>query len=143
MFRIDHTAAETASYEAFDHCEIAGVPIPKGSLLSIGVFGPHYSKKEWHEPLKFIPERFNPESEYFLSPTTGKARNPLSYIPFSTGLRTCPGQTLARLVQKVMLPYLLSTIQYEIDPEQLQNDKILFNAYSQFDLKLKVLKSQA
>ena len=84
-FRLDHTAAETVAYEAVENTEICGVPIQKGTLLSINLFGPHYSPKEWREPLKFIPERFDPDSEYFMSPWTGKARDQLAFIPFSFG----------------------------------------------------------
>ena len=132
--RIDHTAPETVAYEALDNIDICGVPIIKGSILSINLFGFHYNPNEWHEPLKFIPERFDPESEYFTAPATGKARDPLSFVPFSAGLRSCPGQTMARLVQKVALPYFIANIDYDVDQELLSNDKILFNNNSQFHL---------
>ena len=137
-FRLDHTAAETVAYEAIENTEICGVPISKGTLMSINLFGPHYSKKEWKDPLKFIPERFDPESEYFLSPTTGKARDQLSFIPFSFGMRACPGQTMARLVQRVALPYFVANVEFDVNKEQLENEKILFNNYSQYHLQLTI-----
>ena len=108
--------------------------------MSINLFGPHYSKKEWKDPLKFIPERFDPESEYFLSPTTGKARDQLSFIPFSFGMRACPGQTMARLVQRIALPYFVANVEFDVNKEQLENEKILFNNYSQYHLQLTINK---
>ena len=85
--RLEHVGAETVGYAAYENVEICGVPIPKGSILSISLFGMHYNPEEWHEPLKFIPERFDPESEYYTSPSTGKSRNSLSFVPFSVGKR--------------------------------------------------------
>ena len=64
------------------------------------MYGQHFTPQEWHDPLRFLPERFDPESEYFTNPKTGKARDSYAYIPFSIGVRSWPGQTLARLVQK-------------------------------------------
>jgi cytochrome P450 len=44
----------------------------------------HKDPVEWKEPEKFIPERFDPSSEYFLRPD-GKKRKPLAFIPFLAG----------------------------------------------------------
>eukprot|EP00343_Euplotes_focardii_P002195 CAMPEP_0205806332 /NCGR_PEP_ID=MMETSP0205-20121125/9858_1 /ASSEMBLY_ACC=CAM_ASM_000278 /TAXON_ID=36767 /ORGANISM="Euplotes focardii, Strain TN1" /LENGTH=138 /DNA_ID=CAMNT_0053079049 /DNA_START=1035 /DNA_END=1447 /DNA_ORIENTATION=- len=136
--RLDHTAPETVSYKTIEDVIICGVPIKKNNLISIGLFGMHYDEKHWIKPLEFIPERFDPESKYFKSPTTGKARDHLSFIPFSVGMRSCPGQTLARLVQKIALPYYLANLEYEIEEDVLKNDKILFNTTSQFNLDITV-----
>lgn len=136
--RIDHTATETVPYEILENTEICGVPLLKGTLLSINLFGPHYNPKEWTDPTEFIPERFDPKSKYYLSPSTGKARNPLSYIPFSVGKRVCPGQTLARIAQKVNLAYLVKTLDYSVNQSQLEQERILFNNYSQFHLMLTI-----
>lgn len=137
-FRLDHTAPETVAYRTLENVEICGVPIRKDNLVSISLTGTHYDPKLWLDPLEFVPERFDPESKYFKAPSTGKARDPLAYTPFSTGLRACPGQTMARLVQRVALPYFLSTLDYEVDKDLLENDKALFNNTSQYLLKFTV-----
>ena len=141
--RLDHVGAETVGYAAYDNVEICGVPIPKGSILSINLFGMHYNPEEWHKPLEFIPERFDPESKFYTSPSTGKSRNSLSFVPFSVGKRACPGQTMARLLQKIALPYFIANIDYEVDQELLDNDKALFNNSSQFDLTFTVRANRA
>jgi cytochrome P450 len=138
VFRLDHTAPETVAYKTLDDVEICGVPIRKDNLVSISLTGMHYDPQLWRDPLKFIPERFDPDSKYFKAPSTNKARDPLAFIPFSTGLRACPGQTMARLVQRVALPYFLSTIDYEVDKDLLENDKALFNNTSQYHLHFTV-----
>ena len=104
-FRLDHTAPETVAYKTLETVEIFGVPIRKDNLVSISLTGMHYDPKLWLNPLEFVPD-----SKYFKAPSTGKSRDPLAFIPFSTGLRACPGQSMARLVQKVALLYFLSTI---------------------------------
>ena len=47
---------------------------------------------------------------------------------------------MARLVQRVALPYFVANIDFEVNKEQLENDKILFNNYSQHHLILKINK---
>jgi cytochrome P450 len=138
VFRLDHTAPETVSYKTLENVEICGVPIQKDNMVSISLSGPHFDPNEWHRPLEFIPERFDPESEYFTAPSTGKSRSPLSFMPFSAGMRACPGQTMARLVQKITLPYFLSMIDYEISKDVLENDQALFNNTSQFHLNITI-----
>ena len=101
---------------------------------------PHFNPKEWHSPTEFIPERFDPESEYFFRPNLDKkeARNPNSYIPFSFGIRNCAGQTLAKLEFKVILSRMLTTMNIKIDDDQLKNDCAKFNLVSQMRLYGKV-----
>ena len=108
--------------------------------MGINLIIPHHNPNEWHNPTEFIPERFDPESEYFLRPNSDKkeARSPNSYIPFSFGIRNCAGQTLAKLEFKVVLSRMISTLNIEIDPDQLKNDYAKFNIASQMHLKGKV-----
>ncbi|CAI2366280.1 unnamed protein product [Moneuplotes crassus] len=118
LLRLDVPTVETVSYKSLEDIEICGVPIKKGNFFTLGVAGFHLDKKHWHEPMKFIPERFDPESEYFNSPTTGKARDPLSFVPFSTGLRGSPGQTFAKLTMKIALPFFLSNLDYDVNLDE-------------------------
>ena len=80
------------------------------------------------DPEEFIPERFDPENEYYFKPNSNKkeARDPKSYIPFSFGIRNCAGQTLAKLESRVILSRVLTTLKLDINEEQLnlKNNKI-------------------
>ena len=49
---------------------------------------------EWKDPLKFIPERFDKLSDYYLKPN-GEKRSPFSFTPFLGGSRICIGKTFA------------------------------------------------
>ena len=135
--RLDPPSYESTDYVTVNDVTICGVPIPKDSWISVNFMGAHMDPEQWFEPLKFIPERFDPSHEYFKTPD-GKNRHPLSYIPFSAGLRNCPGQSLARLEAKVVLIYLLKHIKYTVEKELLDNDYISFSIISQFKLKFKI-----
>ena len=45
---------------------------------------------------------------------------------------------MARLIQRVTMPYFMSVIDYEVDKDLLNNDKALFNNTSQYHLKIKI-----
>ena len=102
--RIDPPGINTA-YKVYEDIEICGVPIPAGFDIGISILTHHYDPCQWQEPNKFVPERFDPEDKYFLT-AEGKTRDPLAYIPFSFGIRSCPGQALAKLEVKVMVSNL-------------------------------------
>lgn len=77
----------------------------------------HRDSATWIEPLKFIPERFDPRSKYYLTPD-GKKRHPMSFSPFLGGKRICLGKTFAELVSKIVGPSMLNLFNYEfVDPK--------------------------
>ena len=86
--------------------------IRKGDLLMIMMHGLCNDKREWIDPERFIPERFDPQSRYFLTPA-GKKRNPYSFSPFLGGSRICIGKTFIEVVSKLTLPTLLSHFVFE------------------------------
>ena len=42
--------------------------IKKGTTFRVFIHQIHHDNKYWREPEKFIPERFDPDSAYFLMP---------------------------------------------------------------------------
>lgn len=79
--RFDPPAQGTLPYYAVEDVTICGVPISKGTIVRPSINFPHYNKNQWPNPTEFIPERFDPESEFYVKP------NPKSFIPFSFGIR--------------------------------------------------------
>ena len=71
--------------------------------IGIDIISAHYNSEEWIDPFRFIPERFDSTSKYFLKPNSTKSRSPYAFVPFSQGSRSCPEQTLAMLELKVIL----------------------------------------
>mmetsp|Transcript_32639 Transcript_32639/g.31857 ORF Transcript_32639/g.31857 Transcript_32639/m.31857 type:complete len:109 (+) Transcript_32639:609-935(+) len=81
----------------------------------------HHNPDEWIEPAKYIPERFDPESEYFLTPL-GKKRHPMSFGPFLGGKRICLGKTFVETVSKITGPAILAHFDFDcVDKEDLLN----------------------
>ena len=123
-FRYDTPAIESLRYRAYEDINICDVDIPKDSLIHIDIHGLHYNSEQWIEPFKFIPERFDPDSQYFLRPNSDKARSSYAHASFSYGARACPGQTMAMLEIKIIVAYILSNIEYSIDEEIINKDDI-------------------
>jgi cytochrome P450 len=140
--RFDNPAAISLGYKALEDINIWGVPLPKDSKIFISIHGNHYSPTQWRQPEKFIPERFDPESDFYLPPVESneKSRSPYAYIPFSFGLRNWAGKSLATLEVKVLATYLLSKFDFEVDPELIENEYVRFGSNSQFKMKIKIVK---
>jgi len=76
----------------------------------------HWNKNEWIEPEKFIPERFDPSSRYYLTPS-GKKRHNMSFAPFLGGKRICLGKTFAEATSKIVGPFLISNFDFQFVDE--------------------------
>jgi cytochrome P450 len=71
------------------------------------MFNLHKNPAEWIDPDRYIPERFDPESKYALTPK-GTKRHPMSFGPFLGGKRICLGKTFAENIGKCVLPIIIS-----------------------------------
>ena len=81
-------------------------------LLCIDMYHLHRNKKQWKEPERYIPDRFNPQSPYYLTPA-GKKRHPLAFAPFFGGKRICIGKTFAETVSRMIGPSLIGSFDFE------------------------------
>ncbi|RZC91578.1 hypothetical protein C5167_027637 [Papaver somniferum] len=71
-------------------CTVAGYDIPRGTWLSINIWGIMRDPKWWDEPTKFIPERFDRETAIKEGKMDG-----FHWIPFGAGRRGCPASGMA------------------------------------------------
>ena len=71
------------------------------SIILINIYQLHHNEKEWQQHDKFIPERFDPSSEFYLT-SSGTKRHPMSYGPFLGGKRICLGKTFAENIQSIL-----------------------------------------
>lgn len=107
-----------------ENVQCGPLSIRKGDPISISMYHLCNNPSEWIEPEKFIPERFNPDSEYYLTPS-GKKRNPFSFSPFLGGSRICIGKTFAEAVSKLVVPALLTNFKFEL-PEGVNRDEYVY-----------------
>jgi len=100
--------------------DAAGLKIRKGDAISISMANLCRDKNQWIEPDRFIPERFDSQSEYFLTPS-GSKRSPFAFSPFLGGMRICLGKTFVETVSRVSLPVLLTKFEFVIpQPETFE-----------------------
>ena len=72
----------------------------------------------------------------------GKNRHPMSYMPFSFGIRNCPGQILAMLEMRVFISFLLLKMDFELDlePELKGVNHISFQVGMPYKLHVRITK---
>ncbi|KAF5780010.1 putative cytochrome P450 [Helianthus annuus] len=74
--------------KAVETCEIMGYTIPKDSQVLVNVWAINRDPKIWDDPLRFKPERF-------IGSNVSYKGNEFGYLPFGSGRRMCPGETMA------------------------------------------------
>ncbi|TXG70746.1 hypothetical protein EZV62_005681 [Acer yangbiense] len=85
---------------------ISEYTIPKGSRVLINVWAMQRDPEAWENPLEFQPERFMRDAG------KGEYRgNNFNYLPFGSGMRICPGISLA----EKMILYVVSTLLHSFE----------------------------
>ena len=107
--RIDPSVSNSSGVVLTENLQLGKYKILANSVMLINMRFLHHDKKQWREPERFIPERFDPKSEYFLTPA-GTKRHPMSYGPFLGGKRICLGKTFAENIGKCILPIIISQL---------------------------------
>lgn len=67
--------------------------------MNMQIYQLHRDPSIWPDPLRFDPDRFLPENV--------KNRHPFSFLPFSSGLRSCMGKKFAMLESKLAVAEIL------------------------------------
>jgi len=101
--RLDTPFSISSTSTVTKPCTINKIQMEPGTAFFVNMEAMHKDPVEWQKPYEFIPERFMPDSEYFLRPD-GKKRNPLAFTPFLGGQRVCLGKTFAEITLKFTLP---------------------------------------
>ena len=96
----------------------------KDNPFSISIWHLHNNPDEWIQPEKFIPERFDVGSPFYLTPK-GTKRNPFSFSPFLGGSRICMGKTFIEAVSRLTTPVLLANFDFEL-PDGVEPDKFKY-----------------
>jgi len=82
---------------------INGVVIPRGTCIIMNLMAMHRNPKLFHDPLKFVPERFLAEGQ--------EKRHPYAFIPFGAGPRICVGYAQAMITVKTLMTAVLRNFQ--------------------------------
>ena len=127
--RIKPSARITFTHKVTETIRVNGFNIRDDHPMLISIYSLHHNPLEWRDPEKFIPERFDPTSEFYLRPD-GKKRNPFSFGPFLGGRRICIGKTFAENIAKCVLSIILNQVKFEFI------DKSLYERYPRNNLQV-------
>uniref|UniRef100_UPI00398F6317 steroid 21-hydroxylase n=1 Tax=Pristiophorus japonicus TaxID=55135 RepID=UPI00398F6317 len=83
---------------------VAGYFIHKGTDIITNIFAAHQDESKWTEPTHFRPERFLEAAD-----TENRMQN---LVPFGAGMRTCLGETVARVELFAFIAHLLKDFHF-------------------------------
>ena len=136
--RINPSADKTMYYSTKEDIEFCNFKIYAGTNVWVNILERHFDPEQWIDPYEFIPERFNPMSEYFCRPDKEISRDNHAYIPFSFGIRGCTGQSFSFNFLKLVVAKLLLSIEYEVDQFQLEGKSSGFVCNENKHLRIKI-----
>ena len=85
--------------------------------MFIHTYSLHHKEDIWLEHDKFIPERFDPSSRYYLTPK-GEKRPNYAFVPFLGGKRIFIGKTFIEVISKISGPTILGHYDFEFKYER-------------------------
>lgn len=107
--------------------------IPKKLEVFIPIVSLHYSKEFWGDDAdEFRPERF-------ANGLSRASKNPLAFLPFGSGPRTCIGQTFALTEARVVLAMMLNKFSWKLSPRYQHCPDVTLSLYPSFGMPI-VLK---
>ncbi|KAH7711803.1 Cytochrome P450 3A9 [Aphelenchoides avenae] len=107
-----------------------GIPFEKGDLFVMPVYAMHHNATYYPDPEKFDPERLSPDSK--------ASRDPMTYVPFGAGPRTCIGMRLSEFGTHTALAVLLRRYRFKPGtnsptiPVEVVSKKLLLNQRKTF-----------
>jgi cytochrome P450 len=90
--------------------DLAGYPIPAGSVIHISLYALHRHPRLWDQAETFRPERFD-EAEV-------EQRHKFAYLPFSAGPRKCIGDQFAMTEGQLILASVAQRFDLALAPDQ-------------------------
>lgn len=91
-------------HESSEQCTVGGYHIPKNTMLLVNVWAIHNDTKNWEEPMKFKPERFE---------GVEGSMEGFKLMPFGSGRRGCPGEGLALRMVGLGLGSVIQCFEWE------------------------------
>ncbi|KAA8533577.1 hypothetical protein F0562_030989 [Nyssa sinensis] len=102
--RIQPAAPLLIPHESSQDCTVAGYHIPRGTMLLVNLWAIQNDPNIWEDPRKFKPERFE---------GLEGTRDGFKLMPFGSGRRGCPGESLAMRVVGLALGSLIQCFDWE------------------------------
>ncbi|KAL9641998.1 hypothetical protein ABK040_004054 [Willaertia magna] len=94
--------------------KLGNITIPKGTHIFVNIYGLHHDKNYWTNPQEFNPDRFDESNKEGISPIIIK---PLTFIPFSLGMRKCIGSQFSLYETCMIITRCLQFMSFKFSPE--------------------------
>ncbi|KAJ4967275.1 hypothetical protein NE237_019124 [Protea cynaroides] len=101
-------------HESAEECIIGSYTVPCGTMLLVNTWAIQNDPKLWVEPTEFRPERME---------GIEGVRNGFKLMPFGSGRRGCPGESLAMRVVGLALGSLIQCFEWERVEEEMVDMK--------------------
>ncbi|CAF3944887.1 unnamed protein product [Adineta steineri] len=101
VLRMYPIATQAINRQCMEDTDVVGYQIEKGSLIQVDVFSVHFNQELWGPE---AVEEFHPERH-------SQKRNPLAFLTFGGGPRTCLGMRFALMEIKLCLVRLINEYQ--------------------------------
>ncbi|KAH7846827.1 hypothetical protein Vadar_018637 [Vaccinium darrowii] len=102
--RLGPTVQLNTLHESSRDCFVQGFSVPSGTMLIVNTWALHNDPQLWHDPTQFKPERFN---------GVDGEKVGFKFVPFGSGRRVCPGESLARRFIALALGTLIQCFDWE------------------------------
>jgi len=104
--------------------------IPPGTEVSLNIYSIHHNPKYWDDPDEFHPERFKGAAADIDAQggIVGGKKDPLAWVPFSYGTRSCIGMNFSLIEQRVVLSMLVHKFQFSLPEGSKHKDGLKFSA---------------
>ncbi|XP_055328097.1 cytochrome P450 2J3-like [Paramacrobiotus metropolitanus] len=97
-------------HRSVEETELCGYTIPKDAWIFTNLWHIHRNEAIWSQPDEFHPDRF-------LDATGTSLVIPKDFIPFSTGKRSCPGESIAKMQLFLIFATVLQQFSLELEGE--------------------------
>jgi cytochrome P450 len=122
--------AWTTTREVVKDTTLGGLPLKKGQILLVNIYGIHHDERFFEDPWAFNPERFSPENE--------KRIHKYAYLPFGAGPRVCIGNAFAMMEGRLILATIGQRLELDLPVEQQVEPMRMFTLRPKFGMDMNV-----
>ncbi|KAL0404965.1 UNVERIFIED_CONTAM: 3,9-dihydroxypterocarpan 6A-monooxygenase [Sesamum radiatum] len=109
-----HPSGPIILRESTEDCTISGYHIPAKTQLFVNVWAVGRDPNHWENPLEFRPERFLAEDGSSKGQLDVRGQH-YQLLPFGSGRRSCPGNSLALLVVQTALAAMIQCFDWKVE----------------------------